>query len=345
MVDSIFAALPRLSPLDLMEGAATGSVGQVAGLSPRDRIDLDRLLAKRVDFMPSPIFLEPDAQVRLFDEALHVPRPDVGWYQPSMPQEEKRAHRKASQQVRLTAAQERSLFLRFNYCRFRVAKLQREILGSDVLSGTMAREMLGWHRRAEDFRSWITGLNVSLVPAMARRCGIDEGDMPEYVSEGHLVLLASVDKFDAERGFKFSSYACRAILKAYGRQAKKLAKEHARFPAVYNPAADRSNFQELRRAEQVGDAADELKRIVLENRAELSEIERTIIVRRYPMMQPGEESAPVGPARTGAGAASRRGPTLAQVGAAVGLTKERVRQLEARAMRKIRKTLDAQWLA
>ena len=44
-------------------------------------------------------------------------------------------------------------------------------------------------------------------------------DFAEVVSEGNMALIRAVDKFNVERGFKFSTYACRAILKAFSRTA------------------------------------------------------------------------------------------------------------------------------
>ncbi|MCX5662720.1 MAG: sigma-70 family RNA polymerase sigma factor [Planctomycetota bacterium] len=342
---TIIDAMPRLSPFEVVGETTPAAVAAGAtSLSPRDRAELDRLLAKPVDFMPGPGFDAPGAEARLFDDAgPPIPRPDVGWYQPSMPREESKPGAKPKVFPRLTAAQERVLFHRYNYCRSRVARAQHRILGSDVASGAAVREMLGWHRRAQDHRAWIAQLNVALVPAMARRCGINDSVLPEFISEGHLVLLASIDKFDAERGFKFSSYACRSILKAFGRQAMKLARDHAMFPAAYDPAADRSNHQEFRRAEQRDDSADELRRIVIDNRAALSEMELTIITRRYPMA--AVRGAELRNTPADASPAAGKGPTLADVGKAVGLTKERVRQLEVRALKKLRKTLDEEWLS
>lgn len=344
MPESALDLMPRLSPFDLIDGPSPAAAAAALALNPRDRADVERLLAKPVDFMASPLFDEPGAQDRLFDPADDIPRPEVGWYQPSMPRDERVSGVKAKQLVRLTAAQERILFYRYNYCRFRTARMQRQIMGSDVVSGPAVREMLAWHRRAQDLREWIAQINVALVPAMARRCNASDSVLPEFLSDGHLVLLASIDKFDAGRGFKFSSYACRAILKAFGRQAKKIARDHAFFPATYDPAADRSDHQEISRARQREETVDELRRIVLDNAADLSDIERSIIARRFPIV-----AAPVAGPGAGIGATAGAAPaeplTLAQVGKLVGLTKERVRQLEVRALKKIRKALDEQWLA
>ena len=75
--------------------------------------------------------------------------------------------------------------------------------------------MLRWYRTAKGYREQIAETNLALVLAMAKRTRMSEVDFADLVSEGNMALLRSVDKFDCRRGFKFSTYACRAILKAF----------------------------------------------------------------------------------------------------------------------------------
>ena len=132
-----------------------------------------------------------------------------------------------------------------------------------------------------------------------------------------MALLRAVDKFDAGRGYKFSTYACRAILKAFSRQGMKLSKYRQRFPTDFDPKLEKSNFLEMKRKSFEVDAAEEVKRIVQDNRASLTDVERTVIEHRFGL-EAGELEKPM---------------TLEQVGQIIGVTKERVRQLNARAMR------------
>ncbi len=100
---------------------------------------------------------------------------------------------------------------------------------------------------------------------MAKRTRMSEVDFADLVSEGNMALLRAVDKFDAGRGYKFSTYACRAILKAFSRQGMKLSKYRQRFPTDFDPKLEKSNFLETKRSTFEKDAAEEVKRIVLEN--------------------------------------------------------------------------------
>jgi RNA polymerase sigma factor (sigma-70 family) len=143
-----------------------------------------------------------------------------------------------------------------------------------------------------------------------------------------MALLRAVDKFDAGRGYKFSTYACRAILKAFSRQGMKLSKYRQRFPTDFDPKLERSNFLETKRSTFEKDAAEEVKRIVLDNRADLTEVERTVIGHRFNLE----------------GKSDDKPMTLEQVGQIIGVTKERVRQIQNKAMEKIKEKLEADFL-
>jgi RNA polymerase primary sigma factor len=168
---------------------------------------------------------------------------------------------------------------------------------------------------------------------MAKRTRMSEVDFADLVSEGNMALLRAVDKFDAGRGYKFSTYACRAILKAFSRQGMKLSKYRQRFPTDFDPKLEKSNYLETKRGDFEKDAADEVKRIVLENRADLTDVERTVIEHRF-NLRPAGEAQPE----------TEKPMTLEQVGQIIGVTKERVRQIQNKAMEKIRAQLEANFL-
>jgi RNA polymerase sigma factor (sigma-70 family) len=237
---------------------------------------------------------------------------------------------KSAQQVILTGAQERILFHCFNYARHCIWKIQQEVWASESKQPTpeQADAVLKWFRKADYIREQIAETNLALVLAMAKRTRMSEVDFADLVSEGNMALLRAVDKFDAGRGYKFSTYACRAILKAFSRQGMKLSKYRQRFPTDFDPKLERSNYLEIKRTSFEKDAADEVRRIVTENRAELSEVERTVIEHRFGL-ETGEIEKPM---------------TLEQVGQIIGVTKERVRQIQNKAMEKIRLQLEAHFL-
>lgn len=301
-------------------------------LSPEDERLLNQILSYEQDFIDSPVFYEKDAEKKIYDEAPPIPLPDTSWYHPVMDDLSSARTRtvKSAQQVILTGAQEKVLFHKFNYARYRVWKLQQEVWSSPSRKPEewQAQEILRWYRVADQVREQIAETNLALVLAMAKRTRMSEVDFADLVSEGNMALLRAVDKFDAGRGYKFSTYACRAILKAFSRQGMKLSKYRQRFPTDFDPKLERSNYLETKRAGFEKDAADEVKRIVLENRADLSDVERTVIEHRFGL-ESGEIEKPM---------------TLEQVGQIIGVTKERVRQIQNKAMEKIRLVLEQQFL-
>ncbi|USN98431.1 MAG: sigma-70 family RNA polymerase sigma factor [Phycisphaeraceae bacterium] len=301
-------------------------------LSHEDERLLKQILVKPQDYIDSEVFYEQNAERSIYDEAPDIQQPDTTWYHPVMDDLSGTRSRtvKSSQQVILTAAEERVLFHQFNYARHRVRQIQDEIWANPDRQPTpeQAESILGWHRRADRIREQIAETNLALVLAMAKRTRMSEVDFADLVSEGNMALLRAVDKFDAGRGFKFSTYACRAILKAFSRQGMKLSKYRQRFPTDFDPKLERSNFLEEKREEVQRDTADEVKQIVLANRADLTEIERTIIDYRF-----GIDEEPMD-----------KPMTLEQIGQIIGVTKERVRQIQNKALDKIRVELESKFL-
>ena len=122
----------------------------------------------------------------------------------------------------------------------------------------IARKLLALKRGELKARTQITQANIPLVLAMAKRCKLAAVDFAELISEGNMALLRSVDKFDCARGFKFSTYACRAILKSFSRVATKTSRYRSRFPVEFDPALEKSDQIQMVRNTLEGDCLTEL---------------------------------------------------------------------------------------
>jgi len=297
-----------------------------AGLSAADEALVQKVLSTPVDFIDDPAFYEADAEFNIYEDVPDIARPDVAWYRPLMDDltPNQPVSMKSSSSVLLTADEERVLFLQYNYARYRVASLQEEI-GTGDPTDEQAQELLRWYRTSTAYREQIAETNLALVLAMAKRTRMSEVDFADLVSEGNMALLRSIDKFDCARGFKFSTYACRAILKAFSRQGMKLSKYRQRFPTDFDPSMEKSDHLETVRRTYEEECADEVKSIVVGNTAELSDIERTVIHHRFGLDE-GDNDVPL---------------TLEQVGQIIGVTKERVRQIQNKALEKIRSTFES----
>ena len=230
----------------------------------------------------------------------------------------------------LTADQERKLFLRMNYARLRVQRILEAEIGKR-LTAQATRRLLAWHRRVLGLRAEIVRTNMPLVLAMAKRTRLNSIDFNELISEGNMALLRAVDQFDCGRGFKFSTYSCRAILKSFSRVAMRASRYRGRFPAEFDPALEPDKYIEQKREETEDDCVDELKSILVKNLADLSDVEQTVIRERFALVPGGPDLSPP--------------KTLEQVGSIIGVTKERVRQIQNKALRKIRAALEDNYLA
>ncbi|MCU0688943.1 MAG: sigma-70 family RNA polymerase sigma factor [Phycisphaerales bacterium] len=325
------AGAKKATKVEGTDVAAAPVARKIGKLSAIDQELLATVMATEQDFIDSPAFYEDDASQKIYEEAPEIPKPDTTWYHPVMDDLSGRTRTiKHAQQVILTGAQEKVLFHQFNYARYRIWKIQQDVWATPSRNPTLeqAHEILRWYRKSDLIREQIANTNLALVLAMAKRARMSEVDFADLVSEGNMALLRAVDKFDAGRGYKFSTYACRAILKAFSRQGMKLSKYRQRFPTDFDPKLEKSNFLETKRATFEKDLAGEVKRIVLENRCELTDVERTVIEHRFGL-ESGELDKPM---------------TLEQVGQIIGVTKERVRQIQNKAMEKIRVELEANFL-
>ena len=312
------AQVPAVRAIRVARVAATGAPATRIPRAMRSRVQ--ELMAGNYAFMESPIFKRRGIEKELFTDDAERALPLTDWYQPTRDEAIDQAMRGAPQLMK--TAEERLMFLRFNYAKLRLTVLQRRI-ARDGLTRPLAEDMVEWHRRFEHYREYLVRTNLALVLAMAKRTRLADVDFAEIVSEGNMALLRAVDKFSIDRGFKFSTYACRAILKAFSRTSMKSSKHRTRFPMEFEPDMERSDWQDRRRDAVEEDCIDELKAIVDRNLADLSNVEETVIRRRFNWEQ-AEES----------------GMTLEEVGKIIGVTKERVRQIQNKALAKIRGVME-----
>jgi RNA polymerase primary sigma factor len=288
---------------------------------PREERELvEEAMTVNLDYVKSETFSSPTAEHDLFEGGMTIKGGSTSWYHPMI--DEELITSNAPSSSLLNAQQEKHLFLRYNYSRLRAQALAEKFRTHP--GKTVVKELAFWYARVKDTREMITESNLALVLAMAKRTRMSEVDFGELVSEGNMALLRAVEKFDTGRGFKFSTYACRAILKAFSRIAMKTSRYRQAFPAEFDPAMERSNYIETRRADVEKDAVEELQRIIGDNSAALSDVERTVIQARFAINRNGE-GAPM---------------TLEEVGQVIGVTKERVRQIQNKALEKLRSTLN-----
>jgi len=283
------------------------------------REQVDRLLLENFAFMDSPVFRRKHIERDLFEVEAEPQLPPTAWYQPTWQDLEGDS---SNSPKLMKGPEERMMFLRFNYSKRRLSQLKKKI-ADEGLTKELGEQVIEWHRRFEHYREYLTRTNLALVLAMAKRTRLGQVDFAEIVSEGNMALLRAVDKFNVDRGFKFSTYACRAILKAFSRASLKASRHRTRFPVEFEPDLEKSDWSDRRRETIEEECVDELKTIIDRNLADLTNVEETVIRRRFNWQE--QQESPL---------------TLEEVGKIIGVTKERVRQIQNKALAKIKTVME-----
>ena len=218
----------------------------------------------------------------------------------------------------LTREQEQDLFRRYNYLKFKTTKALKRIDASAVSAEQFA-VISSLRSQIENVRQRITRANLRLVVSIAKKHVGWTSNFFEVVSDGNMSLMRAVEKFDYARGNKFSTYATWAVTKNYARSIPEQHYHNARYvtgqDTVLETAAERC-------VEPVhaGDR-ERVKELIAVGMRELTEREREVVSNHFGLEKPGTSL------------------TLEQLGKRFGVTKERVRQIEMRALARLREVL------
>ncbi|MDX2036962.1 MAG: sigma-70 family RNA polymerase sigma factor [Isosphaeraceae bacterium] len=216
----------------------------------------------------------------------------------------------------LNREQEAHLFRKMNFLKHQAIKL-REALEPTKAKATDLDEIERLQEEALAVKNQIIRANLRLVVSIAKRHVGPSNNFFELVSDGNMSLIRAVEKFDYARGNKFSTYASWAIMKNFARTIPEENYRRDRFVTgheeMFEAAADnRLDEHEQEKAQKL--RQDAVKGML----GRLDDRERRIIISRYGINGSNEQ-------------------TLEQLGKELGITKERVRQIESRAQQKLRK--------
>ena len=274
-----------------------------------------RLLDVKIELMPHPSFDDPAQHAAIVGP---IPEPADG-----KPPRRTKAPKglppylASLYEVPLLAReQEAHLFRKMNFLKYRAAQLR------DAVDPARARaadldQVESLQADALAVKNQIIRSNLRLVVSIAKRHVGPSNNFFELVSDGNMSLIRAVEKFDFARGNKFSTYASWAIMKNFARTIPEENYRRDRFVTgheeMFEAAAD--NRADEHEAENLQKRMQEAVKGML---GSLDDRERRIIVSRF-----------------GLGGANEQ--TLEQLGRELGITKERVRQIESRAQEKLRR--------
>jgi RNA polymerase sigma factor (sigma-70 family) len=291
-----------------------------------NEVRAQRLLEQPLDYIPNPSFENPTKEL---EAEILGPMPDAEEY------EAKRRQMRAPKDVPaelaplyevplLNKEQEQHLFRKMNYLKHKAARLRNQMRknGGEEVDPSRVRiqtlkEIEDLQKEANAVKDLLVEANMRLVVNLAKKRAPHADNFFELLSDGNMSLIRAVEKFDYGRGFKFSTYASWAIIKNFARSIPDEKHRRERFVTgheeVFDVAPDsRSDEHELLATQER--ATHTVNRLLeyLEPR------ERDII-----RMRAGLDN-------------HAKGMTLEEIGQQFGITKERVRQLNARAMKKMR---------
>lgn len=222
----------------------------------------------------------------------------------------------------LTREKEVELFRRYNYLKYR-ASVERAQFGSDVnVKSQQLRKVEDFLTEAEQVRKILIESNLRLVVSIANRHAGWGASLADLISEGNFSLMRAVEKFDYGRGFRFSTYASWAVTKDFARRIPAEASRPDK-PSAMDMNDIQTDFRKVnvQRISIIEDAHKSLEQIIENN---LTEREQYIINNHFGLNNPGPK---------------KKGRSLKHIGDEIGLSKERVRQLELVALQKLRQCL------
>ncbi|WP_437226871.1 sigma-70 family RNA polymerase sigma factor [Planctomicrobium sp. SH661] len=211
----------------------------------------------------------------------------------------------------LTPEGERHLFRLCNFLKYSAAKMLKKLTSENA--SRLVPEVERLTREWQEARTQLVQANLRLVIGLAHKFAAFPELVDEFISEGNLILINAVDKFDYTRGFRFSTYATHAVQRHFFRLM--LRRQRRKQREVSSPVDFLRNVSDVVEEESPFDP--KMAQALIQRFEDcLNPREQDILEQRFGLR--GNTSA-----------------TLKTIAEKVGLSKERVRQLQMTAIEKL----------
>jgi RNA polymerase primary sigma factor len=276
----------------------------------------EAVFTRAIDYIPCRQFLKADAERLATDPpaeaAVPLERPEA-----TPPSSSGMTPYIASlyQTRLLTKEEEQFYFRRMNWLKFKAATT-RGRLDRRRASLRQIEQVEGLLAEAETVKAILITSNLRLVVSIAKKFIDPSWSFDELVSEGNLALMRAVEKFNFALGNRFSTYATYAIQRHFYRLSQRGRQFRKRFVSDDEPLKDRPEKEpehDYCTSEQIAT----LRELFSGFLGELEPRERRIVVARF-------------------GFDGKAPRTFRELGSQMGVCKERIRQIQSRAMEKLR---------
>ena len=277
-----------------------------------------QLLERPISYVYNEQFEQDDADAVILGES---GANETGRYEPAAKNKVKAPkdlppYLKSLYEVPLLSAQsEFNEFRRYNYLKFKADQLRKKIDMNNI-SVQQVKEIEALLLQANVAKNRIVRANLRLVVSIAKKHVSGPLNLFELISDGNVSLMRAVEKFDFARGFRFSTYASWAIMRNFARSVPKERYQLDRFSTGHEEVLDIAAG--LRSYDPEEENLSELRESITVMLDHLSARERTILINHYGL----DEGV--------------QAKTFDQLGQQLGISKERVRQIEIQALDKLR---------
>ena len=281
-------------------------------------MELRELKAQPLTYIYSDEFVAPQADAMI----LGSEPPAQGEEKPVRPAKDLPPYLRSLYDVPLLGLElERDLFRRYNYLKFKATRLLETIDECQVSE----EELFNASRLVEaanQIKNRLIEANLRLVVSIAKRhISGKAAHFFEVISDGNLSLMRAVDNFDYTRGTRFSTYASWAVMRNYARSIPQVLGRGRGLRQVTGQEELLEATADHRPVDLTTQRREGMRQALAAGLLELSERERTVVAAHFGLQ--GQQTP----------------STLEQLGDRFGVTKERVRQIEKRALNKLRTVL------